>query len=186
GVPVVDGVERWEVVLPDGASWGDGLPGPGTGLVAVGPVVPVSGAAWSGDHFVAHGFAPHADPTVVAEVVGGADEAVFRVRRDEPVRESVTMAVETARECAVGAVVTVELPHLGEGRVFDDDAAVANRAIGAEGAARAHPECTVILDGFVDRDRGYFPRHGLLDRRGDPRDSFRALVRFGAKDADGV
>jgi hypothetical protein len=33
-----------------------------------------------------------------------------------------------------------------------------------------------VLDTTVDHDRGYFARHGLLDRRGNPRPAFRALA----------
>ena len=34
---------------------------------------------------------------------------------------------------------------------------------------------TVFLDTFVDNDRGYYPRIGLLDRRLNPRKAFHAL-----------
>jgi len=180
GLPPAEGIDRWEIVLPVGTTWDGEALRPPDGQIAVGPVVPLAGAEWKGGHFVAHGFDPRAEPDTVKGIIGQAHEAVFRVGPDQPVWESVASAVETATQCGVKAVVNVQLPRLAEGRIFRDDAAVANRVVESEIAARAHPGAVVLLDGFVDHDRGYYPRHGLLDRRGDPRDAFRALVRLAA------
>ena len=69
---------------------------------------------------------------------------------------------------------------LTETEAFTDDRAVGARATEAVGAARAVPEADVYLDGFMDHDRGYYPRHGLIDRRYDPRSSLYALVAASA------
>jgi hypothetical protein len=48
-------------------------------------------------------------------------------------------------------------------------------------AATALPEVTVLLDGLLDKDRGYHPRPGLLDRRCNPRPAamvLRSLARL--------
>jgi hypothetical protein len=36
----------------------------------------------------------------------------------------------------------------------------------------------VFLDTFVDHDRGYYPRHGLLDRRYNPRPGYYVLYHL--------
>ncbi len=175
GLVDLAGVERWEVVLAPGEQWSSRIPRPRGGTVAVGPVVPF---AVEGRHFVAHGFSPDDPLELIRRRAGDADEVVFRVGPRAPVWETVTAAVDVAATCGFRAVVDVQLPRDGEGRMFDDDARVANRVVEAELAARTHREATLFVDGFVDHDRGYFPRRALLDRRGDPRAGFGALVRL--------
>jgi Calcineurin-like phosphoesterase len=46
-----------------------------------------------------------------------------------------------------------------------DDAAILNAVVTFYLAALAHPELAMLLDTFMDIDRGYFVRHGLVDRR---------------------
>lgn len=72
-------------------------------------------------------------------------------------------------------VVLVVTPRGGEAVEFTDDDALADRAARAFHAARGDTSATVILDTTVDHDRGYFPRHGLVDRRGNPRRAYRVL-----------
>lgn len=72
-------------------------------------------------------------------------------------------------------VLLVELPRAGEAQAFTDDLALSHRVVAAAAAALGSSGRTVLLDGFVDHDRGYFPRHGLLDRKGDPRAAWWAL-----------
>ena len=79
------------------------------------------------------------------------------------------------RSAGKNAICLVRLPREGEGSAFEDDAAVAHRVAEAWAVAVAYPELTVILDGFVDHDRGYYPRIGLVDRRLDPRPSYQTL-----------
>ena len=50
-----------------------------------------------------------------------------------------------------------------------DHASLRARVLATLDGARAHPELDVFLDSFMDIDRGYFVRHGLIDRRGTPR-----------------
>ena len=46
-----------------------------------------------------------------------------------------------------------------------------------DGCAETDPlgEIDLLVDGFVDHDRSYYPHHGLIDRRYNPR---RALYRL--------
>jgi hypothetical protein len=57
---------------------------------------------------------------------------------------------------------------------FRDDLANANRVAEAMAAVIAHwapgrPDVDAFIDTFADMDRGYFVRHGLVDRRYNPR-----------------
>ncbi len=176
GVPGSGAVARWEVVLPPGAVWDGRTPRPPSGTLAVAPLVPVEGPSFRGAHFVSSGFSVVDSVETVAASAGFADEAVFRVRPPDPIWESVAAAVDVAAGCGLAAVVCVELPRRGEGSMFGDEAELANRVVEAEIVARANPGVAVFLDGFVDHDRGYFPRLGLVDRRGDPRAGLRALA----------
>ncbi len=171
-------VTMWEVVVAPGGSWPVGEPSGYEVPVAVGPLVPRSGSEWGDGHFVSHGFDPWGDPAEVRELTGGADRAVFRVRPHVPVWEGVRAAAACAHRAGKGAHVVVELPEDGEGRMFTDEVALAHLLVEAELAARAHPTTVVVLDGFSDRDRGYFPRIGPLDRRGDPRPALIAYQRL--------
>jgi len=91
--------------------------------------------------------------------------------------ESPWEAVHQIREGSTGrrAIALVRLPRGGEGRGYVDDAALARRVAEAWAAAVAQPQVPVLLDGFVDHDRGYYPRIGLVDRRLDPRPAYRIL-----------
>ncbi|WP_454631610.1 metallophosphoesterase family protein [Bradyrhizobium cenepequi] len=46
-----------------------------------------------------------------------------------------------------------------------DDAAILNGVVTCYLAALAHPELAMLVDTFMDVDRGYFVRNGLVDRR---------------------
>jgi 3',5'-cyclic AMP phosphodiesterase CpdA len=59
---------------------------------------------------------------------------------------------------------------------FDDDA-IAERVLAAAELAGGLENVEVQLDTFVDVDRGYNPRHGLLDRRYNFRKAGRALAQ---------
>ena len=46
-----------------------------------------------------------------------------------------------------------------------DHVAVAHQVAAATITAHAFPRISLFFDTFIDMDRGYFPRHGLIDRR---------------------
>ena len=72
----------------------------------------------------------------------------------------------------------IELPRAGESTPFDDDPAVSLRVADAVIAARLNPVVAVFLDGFMDHDRSYYPRHGLIDRHHNPRSALYELVEY--------
>ena len=67
------------------------------------------------------------------------------------------------------------MPRLNEGKRFDDEKKLEKFIIDVYKTSRTMENSTVFLDTFVDNDRGYFPRIGLLDRRLNPRKAFHAL-----------
>jgi Calcineurin-like phosphoesterase len=132
-------------------------------------------------HFAPLGFTL-GDPDLTRAVGEGV---VYRVEADADLEQAVAHieAAEAGRNRT--GVALVLTPRAGESAVFTDDAAIARQVVAAEHAARAHPRVPVILDTAVDHDRGYFPRHGLVDRRGNPRAAFTALARL-ARGLDSV
>ena len=72
-----------------------------------------------------------------------------------------------------------------EGSPYIDDAQQVPFLVEAFMQAARRPDWLVYLDTFIDHDRGYYPRHGLLDRRSHPRAGFRALSQL-ARLAEGA
>ena len=84
----------------------------------------------------------------------------------------------TARARQRTALCQLVLPRRDEGVAFEDDQANARRVAAAFLAALDCPDLTVFIDTFIDHDRGYYPRHGLLDRRSNPRAAQRVLTHL--------
>lgn len=117
------------------------------------------------DHFPLPGFLAE-DPDL--ERVPAGVLPVLRVTAS-------TCPVRASQEITRPGVLLVELPRAGEAAAFTDDLALAHRVVAAAVAALGSPGRTILLDAFMDHDRGYFPRHGLIDRKGDPRPAWWAL-----------
>jgi hypothetical protein len=174
---------RWELVVPP-ADFAAALDAAATADLpanlrrAIAPVVPTGASAV--DHFVSSGFSPlgdgHLDRWLALDAHGMFPELVFRAMPSDPVETMVAGAADLASRVGRGALVNVELPRASESRRFDDDAAVAERVAQAAEAALRHPDVRVFLDGFMDHDRGYYPRHGLIDRRFNPRPALHRLM----------
>ena len=172
-----DLVEQWEVILP---------PGPPAGSMdALGEVpVPIAlsrvAAGELGDGYFSHfpdvGLLPD-DPDLdaFADLHEAVTHLAFRVPHDAEIGSCVAAAGQRAREVGLGAICHVELPRAGEARIHDDDRAVARRVLEARQASEVHRAVRIYLDTFEDKDRGYNPRHGLIDRRGNTRLAGRVL-----------
>ncbi|MEL6374259.1 MAG: metallophosphoesterase [Pseudomonadota bacterium] len=65
-------------------------------------------------------------------------------------------------------VVNLRLSHVDPAVANTDDEAIA-RTLGAALRSAAQHGCTLQCDTFEDVDRGYHPRHGLVNRRGNLR-----------------
>jgi hypothetical protein len=86
----------------------------------------------------------------------------------------IAAAAAVATALGVHATCHVRMTSTNPAEAFLDDLANANRVAEAMTAALAHsapgrPMVDVFIDTFADMDRGYFLRHGLVDRRYNPR-----------------
>ncbi|MEN8173118.1 MAG: hypothetical protein ABFS03_09595, partial [Chloroflexota bacterium] len=72
-------------------------------------------------------------------------------------------------------LINLQLPRLDEGVRFEDDQKTSVFVVDAFKAGRKMKNTTIFIDTFLDSDRGYYPRNGLLDRRFNPRPAFYAL-----------
>jgi len=116
--------------------------------------------------------------TALPQLPGSVSRLVFRIPPEVEVAEGMTRAEGIARGLGVGALCHVELPRAGEAHLQADDAAVSSRAAAALKAAVRSPETPIYLDTLEDKDRGYFPRVGLIDRRSNPRSAVAVLRRL--------
>jgi len=123
-------------------------------------------------HFASHGFGPEGGDSSLKSDIDGV---TFRVSPFDRPWERIAAMADRAAETGLGVLANVQLPRRDEGIVFDDDAAIANHAAETVAAAMAHPGVNIFLDTFMDHDRGYYPRHGLIDRRGNPRPALHAI-----------
>ncbi|MEW6261763.1 MAG: metallophosphoesterase [Thermodesulfobacteriota bacterium] len=133
-------------------------------------------------HFPFQGFrldgaAAFALPKLPASIA----RLVFRIPPDVAVAEGVARADAVARDLRLGALCHVELPRAGEDRFQEDDMAVSSRVTEALRAAFRFLETHLYLDTFEDKDRGYFPRVGLIDRRSNPRLAVSVVRRLMAE-----
>ena len=125
-------------------------------------------------HFINHGFTLAEAETVAAFLdVDGvralADGFVFRVPRDLAPWQALPAAGAIAREQGIRVALHMRTASGNPAEDFTDDLANANRIAEAVFAAHAEDGVDVFLDTFLDADRGYFTRTGLVDRRCNPR-----------------
>ncbi len=122
-------------------------------------------------HFVSYGFNT-SELDLIEDFMssrGPVGGFVFRLRFDESPWETLPRLAEFARGHGVRAAVNVRLASENPAEYNQDDRAIANQVAEALLAAFAAGDCEVFIDTYVDLDRGYFPRHGLYDRRYNPR-----------------
>lgn len=172
----VDLVASWEVIVPPSRLEG-ALAGLGDVPVPIAlsrfDVEPLGEGYFS--HFPEQGFLPDDPLKDAADLHPAITHLVFRVPAGEPIAGGVAAAQQAAAAVDKLAVCHVQTPRGDERCVGDDDLAVAKTAVEALQAAESFPGSQVYLDTFEDKDRGYYPRHGLIDRRGNPREAARAL-----------
>jgi len=167
----------WEVILPAsraGEVLADLAELPGPIALSLVESEPAGDGYFS--HFPDQGFLPDRPlPRWVAGLPASVTHLSFRIPWGAPIAAGVGAARAVAAAQGRRAVCHVQMPRGDEHRMGDDDEAVTRVALRALSAAEAYPECQIYLDTFEDKDRGYFPRHGLIDRRGNPRAAATAL-----------
>ena len=104
------------------------------------------------------------------------DGLVFRLTSSQPPAAGIRAAWEAGSRLGIRPIVHVQLQASDNpAQEQRDDTAVANRVAETVAAAFIARSVEVLLDTFVDHDRGYFVRHGLIDRRYNPRPAYHAL-----------
>ncbi len=122
-------------------------------------------------HFVSYGFRA-SELALIEEFLasgGAVDGFVFRLGFDESPWEVVPRIADFTRGHGVRAAINVRLASENPAEYNQDDGRIANQVAEAMLAAFATGDCELFIDTYVDVDRGYFPRHGLFDRRYNPR-----------------
>ncbi|HSQ05066.1 MAG TPA: hypothetical protein VLN59_13565, partial [Burkholderiales bacterium] len=126
------------------------------------------------NHFINHGF-------VLAEreqleqllAVPGArdcvDGFVIRVPKGRSPWQELHASLELGMALRVQLPLQVRLAADNPAEAVDDDFVIASRVAETVFAALTAPNAEVFFDTFVDVDRNYFPHHGFVDRRYDPR-----------------
>jgi predicted phosphodiesterase len=133
-------------------------------------------------HVIRHGFLP-GGPGAAALIENantfGFDGLVYRVDRDQVPWSALHTIAESVRVADLRAIVHVRLAGNNPAQEMADDADTAQRVADAALAAWClNDRITVFFDTFGDHDRGYFPRHGLVDRSCDPRPAGLVLKRL--------
>jgi hypothetical protein len=122
-------------------------------------------------HFVSYGFRASELALIEGFLAsrGAIDGFVFRLGFDESPLKVVPMIAGFARDHGIRAAINVRLASENPAEYNQDDGRIANQVAEALLAAFAAVDCELFIDTYVDLDRGYFPRHGLFDRRYNPR-----------------
>lgn len=132
------------------------------------------------NHFADHGF-DFKDLSLIKTYLeqhpgsGVIDGVVFSSRRRSDLLENMEMAAGILGTHGAAVIVQIVFPRVDEGIISDRDPDVANLVAVSLAAAWSVKGAVVFLDTFVDHDRGYYPRHGLLDRRYNPRIGLHVL-----------
>ncbi len=107
---------------------------------------------------------------------------VFRIAPGEDSAGVIPQAASAARAAGAQALIHVRMQaDESPAAVQHDDEVVAGRVTEALTAAFKEEGAIVLFDTFLDHDRGYHVRNGLLDRRCNPRSSFHALRKVHGK-----
>ena len=150
------------------------------GKLFISPVVPLKKDVTDKNifqHFASHGFS--VEQTVKAKkllsTVNDNSHRVGLTFRVSPWDDHLTTLSEIDRQVKDHKLINLQMPRLNEGKRFDDEKKLEKFIIDVYKTSRTMQNSTVFLDTFVDNDRGYYPRIGLLDRRLNPRKAFHAL-----------
>jgi hypothetical protein len=128
-------------------------------------------------HFPSHGFRL-SDRNLIATYLQHhsppetIDGFVFRLSPDIYPWDGIETAVAITNELGTKASIHVQMPRASEGEAFVQDEIISNRTAETLIASLYFQDAAVYVDTFIDHDRGYYPRNGLLDRRSNPRPAF--------------
>jgi len=110
---------------------------------------------------------------------GLIDGLVFRVGRPVDPERATELLLPRVRELGLDLMLNVRLAGDSPAGCENDDQANVSRVDSVARLARAHPNVRFYLDTFMDVDRGYFMRTGLLDRSYNLRRAGEILRKHG-------
>jgi hypothetical protein len=151
-----------------------------SGQLFIAPVVPIKEVdrdSKTFQHFASHGFSCHHVEQIknwLSMIPKQADD-IGLTYRVSPWDDPASTLREIDQQFNHEKLINLQLPRLDEGVCFDDDDKLLSFIVEAYQASRKMACTTVFIDTFIDSDRGYYPRIGLLDRRFNPRPAFYAL-----------
>jgi hypothetical protein len=125
-------------------------------------------------HFVKSGFGldeltEYRDLIQLALTDGVIDGITVRLDFSEDLLKAALVIDAFASELNCQVLVSLKLAGPSVALEQDDDDAVLLRLAQAFVLSMAQPNVRYIFDTFMDVDRGYYPRHALIDRRFNPR-----------------
>lgn len=174
-----DRLSAWEIILPE-SDLANVEPLIGNAPV---PIVlswlPVDEPDEEGyfSHFPATGFTPDSPALEsLPAMPSSVSRIAFRACSEELGPAYVRRILRESADRGLQPICHVELPRNTEADPHVDDEAVLDLVRRVLALASEHPTVSFFLDTFEDKDRGYFPRHGLVDRRGNPRPAGRELT----------
>lgn len=113
-----------------------------------------------------------------AGVRGLFDGVVVRLDRDADLLATACRLAAYAAQTGLALLGAIKLTDSNIAKSRDDDTDTARLVAEAVLAARLSPRVRYVFDTFMDIDRGYFPRHGFIDRMFNPRPALRAYAAF--------
>lgn len=127
-------------------------------------------------HMIVHGFTAD-DQEQISQIAGLADVEglVFRIEGMTPPWRAAQSAVDACRGHGLKASLHIRMSKGAPGLQQTDDDWVAARLAEAVAAACAFDDVHVYADTFADVDRGYYRRHGVVDRFYNPRPAFQVV-----------
>jgi len=134
-------------------------------------------------HYISHGFRLGGTVPLdefIEDTGAGVDGYTFQVGQGESPWRQIGGIAGYAERKGFTPLVNVRLSSENPAEYLRDEDYAANRAAESLTAAYAWPKTRVLLDTFMDLDRGYFPRIGLYDRRWNPRRGAHVLSNLKA------
>ena len=137
-------------------------------------------------HTGSHGFTPD-DADQLAQVGSWktATGVIFRVPGEIDPWGAAREIAGLCRPHRLQASLHIRMAKGSPGSAPEDDDWVANRVAEALAVSAAYGDMHVYLDTFADVDRGYYRRHGVVDRFFNPRPAYHVIRHMNGVLADG-
>lgn len=119
--------------------------------------------------FVSHGYRPNQlgeiEQLLASSEPGSLDHLVMRIGLSADIMTTAKELAAWQARCGCRLDLHLRIAADNPATNVIDDAAILNGVVALHLAALAYPELAMMIDTFMDIDRGYFVRHGLIDRR---------------------